>query len=218
MRYLLIFILILTIGIVKGQPLADLKANRSKAERIILNDNDFKAMMLFHETHLTNKEKFKLVVAVQAEAEKYTPPVLYTMSMVLYMSKRYNDACFWFYVAQLRTQYDINRSVDKTVSAADLDGPIGRYINQYAYEHLDSLEMILPEVIDYVNDNDEEYDQRWINVFRPGNGIREEDVDKLSVDKSQWPAIKKGTVDVYYTDFKEFIAKLKQQQHPQQGQ
>ncbi|HEX8020333.1 hypothetical protein, partial [Mucilaginibacter sp.] len=63
-----------------------------------------------------------------------------------------------------------------------------------------------------VTTNDELYDQRWINLLSMKNKIRDEDIDKLSVDKSQWPAIKKETVDGYYADFKEVVNKARQKQ------
>gem|GEM_PF-4763650 len=47
MKYLLLFVLITTTCIVKAQDFAALKAGQSKAEQIILNDEDGKVMMAF---------------------------------------------------------------------------------------------------------------------------------------------------------------------------
>lgn len=211
MKYLLLCIFIATSFIVKAQDLASLKEGQSKAERIILNDRDAKAMMTFYNSG-SKKEKDKLITSIEANANTYIPPVLFTMAMVLMTEEKYSDACFWFYVAQLRSRYDVNRSVDKTVSAADWNGPIGLSINEYAFGHLDTLDKVVPKVIDYVTANNELYDQRWINVLTKRDQIKDDDIDKLSVDKNLWPAIKKATVDSYYADFKEVMIKKRQKQ------
>ena len=85
-------------------------------------------------------------------------------------------------------------------------------INQYAFEHLDTLEKVVPQVVAYVTANDELYDQRWINVLTAHDKVKDEDIDKLSVDKSLWPGIKKETIDSYYADFKEVVNKARQKQ------
>ncbi|WP_431199659.1 hypothetical protein ACQ86K_01410 [Mucilaginibacter sp. P19] len=56
------------------------------------------------------------------------------------------------------------------------------------------------------------YDQRWINVLTARDKVKDEDIDKLSVDKSLWPVIKKETIDSYYADFKEVVNKARQKQ------
>lgn len=211
MKYLLLFVLITTTCIVKAQDFAALKAGQSKAEQIILNDEDGKVMMAFYDPS-ANKTQNKLIASVQANANKHIPPVLFTMAMVLFGQEKYSDACFWFYVAQLRSRYDVNRSVDKTVSAANWNGPIGMSINQYAFEHLDTLEKVVPQVVAYVTANDELYDQRWINVLTAHDKVKDEDIDRLSVDKNLWPGIKKETIDSYYADFKEVVNKARQKQ------
>ncbi|MDB5146344.1 MAG: hypothetical protein JWQ57_364 [Mucilaginibacter sp.] len=211
MKYLFLFIFITTSFIVKAQDLTALKAGQSKAERVILNDEDMKAMMALYDPG-SNKMQKKIIASVQANANKHIPPVLFTIAMVLFEQEKYSDACFWFYVAQLRSRYDVNRSVDKTVSAANWNGPIGMSINEYAFKHLDTLEKVVPKVIAYVTANDELYDQRWINVLSKPGQIKDDDIDKLSVDKNLWPGIKKETIDSYYADFKEIMIEKRQKQ------
>ncbi len=147
MKYFFLLIFITITCIVRGQDLSTLKAGASKAEQVILNDTDFKAMVTFYGSG-SKKTKNKLIADIKANPNIYIPPVLFNMSMFLLIDKKYGEACFWFYAAQLRARYDVNRSVDKTVSAADWNGPIGMAINQYAFEHLDTLEKMIPKVID----------------------------------------------------------------------
>jgi hypothetical protein len=211
MKYLFLFIFITTSFIAEAQDLTALKAGQSKAERVILNDEDIKAMMALYDPG-SNKTQKKIIASVQANANKHIPPVLFTIAMVLFEQEKYSDACFWFYVAQLRSRYDVNRSVDKTVSAANWNGPIGMSINEYAFKHLDTLEKVVPKVIAYVTANDELYDQRWINVLSKPGQIKDDDIDKLSVDKNLWPGIKKETIDSYYSDFKEIMIEKRQKQ------
>jgi len=147
-----------------------------------------------------------LIASVEKDASNYTPPVLYVLSNILFSQKKYNEACFWFYVAQLRARYDVNRCLDKTANADAYNQNFGANINEYAFKHMDSLKVIVQKVVTYVKANDELYDQRWINlsgIDAMKASISDSPIDKqLSVDKNKWPAIKKKTIDDYYDDFK----------------
>ena len=157
-----------------------------------------------------NIARSKLVDSIELNANHFAPPVLYLLSNVLFLQQKYSEAMYWYYVAQLRARYDVNRCTDKTASASDYNEKFGLVINDYAFKHLDSLEKIIPRVIAYVRSSDELYDQRWINL--DGMNAMEESLgDKpvnkpLSVDKRKWAAIKKKTIDSYYSDFKEALA------------
>jgi hypothetical protein len=83
MKYLLLFIFITTTCIVKAQDFAALKAGQSKAERIILNDEDLKTMMAFYDPS-ANKTQNKLITSVQANA-------------IVNISHRYCLLWRWFY-------------------------------------------------------------------------------------------------------------------------
>lgn len=148
-----------------------------------------------------------LIDSVEKNANQYAPPVLYVLSGVLFNQKRYNEACFWFYVAQLRARYDVNRCTDKTANADEYNEGFGPNIKGYAARHLDTLKTIIKKVVDFVGTNEELYDQRWINLTgmdAMGASLGEKPTNKaLSADKSQWPAIKKKTIDTYYSDFKD---------------
>ncbi|HZX59327.1 MAG TPA: ankyrin repeat domain-containing protein [Mucilaginibacter sp.] len=168
--------------------------------------NDIRVISLLLDTNLTHSRS-ALIDSVEKDANKYTPPVLYALSNILFVQKRYNEGCYWFYIAQLRARYDVNRCADKTANASAYNQSFGPVINEYAFKHVDSLKVIMPKVVDFVKTNEELYDQRWINLS--GMGAMTESLGgkptnkELSIARDQWPAIKKKTIDTYYSDFKD---------------
>jgi hypothetical protein len=163
-----------------------------------------------------NSTKSKLIDSIIQLPNNYDPPVLYVLSNVFFTSGKYNDAIFWFYLAQLRARYDVNRCTDKTASAAQYNQTFGPDINQYAFAHLDDLEKIIPKVIEFERSNEEKYDHRWINLTGMGamNSALANKVDEkpLSKAQSEWPAIKKATIDDYEEGFKQALISLKKKQ------
>ena len=170
--------------------------------------NDVKVIQKLFDTtfHSSNSA---LIDSIKQDANKFTPPVLYILSNVLFGQKKYNEACFWFYVAQLRARYDVNRCADKTANASSYNENFGPVINTYAFQHMDSLKMIVQKAVNYVRTNEELYDQRWINLTGMDAmtaSMSDKPADKkLSIDKSKWPSIKKKTIDDYYSDFEEAL-------------
>ncbi len=157
----------------------------------------------------TSSDHSLLIDSVEKDPNKYIPPVLYALSNNLFAQKKYSEACFWFYVAQLRARYDVNRCADKTADASAYNESFGPAINEYASKHLDNLKIIIPKVVDFVRSNEEQYDQRWINLggmdaMKESLGGKSS-IKELSVAKNQWPAIKKKTIDTYYSDFKDSL-------------
>jgi hypothetical protein len=128
---------------------------------------------------------------------------------------RKGEASFWFFFGQLRTRYDFNRCTDKTTSGsvAQVNAMCGPQINQYAFKNLDSLEKTIGRVVDFVRNNKEEYDQRWLNLSGMGafdtTSTPADGQKPLSLPESEWPAIKAKTVDTYYSDFKDALAKMR---------
>jgi hypothetical protein len=112
----------------------------------------------------TNRNRLTLIDSVEDNPNVYTPPVLYVLSAALFLIKKFDDAAFWFYVAQLRARYDVNRCADRTANATQYNQTFGPSINQYALQNLDNLELIVKKVVEFVRVNDEKYDQRWINL------------------------------------------------------
>ncbi|QKJ31010.1 hypothetical protein HQ865_15025 [Mucilaginibacter mali] len=160
-----------------------------------------------------NKQKAKLIDSVESVTNNFTPSVLYILSSVLFSDNQKERGMFWFYVAQLRARYDVNRCADKTASAARYNQMIGPPINKYAFEHLDTLERIIARVIDFVRNNNENYDQRWINMEGMGAFDSAMNPDHknepLSIPKDKWAAIKAKTIEDYSNGFKETLASQK---------
>ncbi len=166
--------------------------------------NDIRIIQLLADTN-ANHSRSALIDSVERNANNYTPPVLYVLSNLLFSQKKYNEACYWFYLAQLRARYDVNRCTDKTANAETYNENFGPVINEYAFHHLDSLKIIVLKVVNFERINEERYDQRWINLTGMDAmtaSLGDKPVDKkLSIDKNQWPVIKKKTIDDYYGEF-----------------
>jgi hypothetical protein len=140
----------------------------------------------------------------------YNPPVLYALSRVLYNQNKKDEAAFWFYVAQLRARYDANLCLDNSAKDAVsiLNNEYGPDINKYAFQNTDSLEKTVIKVVDYVKNNDENYDHRWVNLHGM-DAFLDTKSKKISEPKGKWAAIKKKTIDDYYNGFIEYVKNKK---------
>jgi hypothetical protein len=150
-------------------------------------------------------------LAVSQNPNKYAPPVLYVLAAMLFEDAKHDEAMYWFYLAQLRARYDANRCADVTARQAVtiLNNDFGPPINEYAFKHTDELKVTIAKVVKFVQDNEELYDNRWINLHGMGAmsaslNSNTKKVD-LSLPEKDWPKIKKETVDRYYSDFKKYV-------------
>ncbi|HTE01889.1 MAG TPA: ankyrin repeat domain-containing protein [Mucilaginibacter sp.] len=207
MRILLLLSLLLIGSIAFSQNVTNHQVEPKGIYKEINLSNDIRVIQLLLDTNAHSNSL--LIDSVERDANNYTPPVLYVLSNTLFYQKKYNDACYWFYVAQLRARYDINRCTDKTANASSYNTNFGPIINEYAFHHLDTLRKIVRKVVDFVRTNEELYDQQWINLTGMDAmtaSMSDKQVNnKLSIDKSQWPAIKQKTIDDYYSDFKDAL-------------
>ncbi len=160
-------------------------------------------------TEKTYAENGALIDTILNHPNDYNPKVLFVLSNVLFNADRKDDASFWFYVAQLRTRYDFNRCTDQSCQGvmADLTATYGPDIDQYAIFKTDFLEKTINSVVDFVKNNNENYDQRWINleglaVTSPDN---KDKVAEMSKPQQDWSEIKTQTISDYANDFKEVV-------------
>ena len=171
----------------------------------IKTENDLRVCNLLADIAFMGKDK--LIDSIEQNPNIYTPPVLYFLSNTLFSLKKYNDAEYWFYIAQLRARYDVNRCTDKTATAAQYNTTFGPQINEYAIKNIEVLEQIVKKVVAFVKTNEEQYDPRWINLTGMGAFLGDKTKNEpLSLDKNQWPAIKAKTIDDYYTGFIKLVA------------
>ena len=210
-KTIVILLIILPVLIAKAQTVTNHTVEPKGVYREIDTKNDTRLMSLL--LGPKNSDQSKLIGSIIQSPNTYDPPVLYALSKALFTSGKYNDAIFWFYLAQLRARYDVNRCADKTASAAQYNQTFGPDINQYAFAHLSDLEKAISRVIAFERSNEEKYDQRWINLTGM-DAMNASLADKagnktLSKPKTEWPAIKKKTVDDYESDFKEAMSSLK---------
>lgn len=140
----------------------------------------------------------------------YSPPVLYSLSNYLFGKGEKYKAAFWFYTGQLRARYDANRCVDKTAGQAVtiLNENFGYQINEYGFADLNNLEKIVSEVVEFVKNNEELYDNQWINLHGMGAFLNEGKA--LSKPKSEWQTIKAQTIEDYHSGFKKALKSMKE--------
>ncbi|GAB3932485.1 hypothetical protein GCM10028827_30670 [Mucilaginibacter myungsuensis] len=162
---------------------------------------------------LASKDSKEVAAAkklVLADPNAHIPPVLYALSNTLYLEKKFDDAAFWFYVAQLRARYDVNRCADRTATSLQYNQAYGAQINKYATKDIPKLRKTVARVIQFVKTNNEQYDQRWINLtgmdaMQQSLGDKAKPAE-LSVPKKQWPAIKTRTIKEYLDGFNQATA------------
>jgi hypothetical protein len=166
--------------------------------------------------HDTNQEEKKQIVdSILQQPNRYNPPVLYALSRELFQQGRKDEAIYWFYLGQLRARYDANRCVDISArqGVAVLNGVYGPDINKYAFENVELLKTTVERVLAFVRANEEEYDQRWINLHGMGAVIASmgdtTQVPQLSEPRERWREIKVKTLDDYSTGFQEALEMLK---------
>ena len=143
----------------------------------------------------------------------YNPPVIYALSRELYNQNKKDDAAYWFYLAQLRARYDANLCMDSSAKQAVsiLNNEYGPKINKYAFKDISKLENTVSNVVNFVRNNEELYDHRWINLYGINAILSGLDDDnkkqELSQPNEKWAVIKEKTIDDYYADFLEYIKK-----------
>ena len=175
-----------------------------------------KAIEKIQEKNKKNKKKKKLIIDnIRENPNDFNPPVLYALSRELFEQENKDEACYWFYLAQLRGRYDANLCMDNSAKQASMILTIeyGQDINKYALQDIDELEKTIAKVVNYVRENEENYDHRWINLHgmwavQAGLSDKEENRE-LSKPKEEWEAIKKKTVDNYYNSFMEYAKSQK---------
>lgn len=167
-----------------------------------------KVMEIFNGSDKALKDK--TVDAVLSSPNDYNPPVLYALSKELFERGRKREAAYWFYVGQLRARYDANLCLDNTAKQAVsiLNGTYGPDINKFAFGNIDSLELTVNKVVDFVRTNTENYDHRWINLHGM-DAFQNEKGKELSQPKDKWPEIKTKTIDDYYKGFIEYVKSKK---------
>jgi hypothetical protein len=177
--------------------------------------NTTRVIQLLVDTKTNISGKAKLIDSIEQNPNSYNPPVLFVLSYELYHFGNKINGMFWFYLAQLRARYDVNRCADKTANASDYDLTFGPPINAFSSAHLDTLTQVIVKVIAFEKSNEENYDQRWINLTgmdAMSAGLGEKlDKKQLSLPKSEWPEIKKKTIEDYSNGFQNFILSRKKQ-------
>ena len=175
--------------------------------------NTIRIVKLLVDTSTNFAAKNKLIDSIEQNPNNYIPPVLYVLSYEVFNSGNKMDGSFWFYLAQLRARYDVNRCADKTANASEYNSTFGPAINKYALIRLDTLQQVITKVVAFERSNQENYDQRWINLTgmnAMSEGLSKKSDNKpLSLPKNEWAEIRKKTIDDYYNDFENYVMSKK---------
>ena len=172
-----------------------------------------KVIEIFNGENKTLKQQ--TVDVIVKNPNNYNPPVIYALSKELYDNNQKDEATFWFYVAQLRARYDANLCLDNSAKqgVSILNNAYGPNINKYAFQNIEYLEKTVKKVVDFVKENNENYDHRWLNLHGMDAVLASMDgktkKKELSKPKSEWPTIKQKTIDDYYNGFSEYLKSMK---------
>lgn len=182
----------------------------------IANANELSRLALAGLKSPYKENRWKAIATVEKEPDKYTPPVFYYMSKVLFDDGDKDKAAFWFYAGQLRGRYDANRCADQSARAAIsvLNQNFGKPINQYMFAHIDQLQTLIPKVMKWDDATGHNYDCRWINLHGMGAMIGEDEEGRLTLPESQWGTILSDTRSDYLKGFNEAIAEFKKIEQP----
>lgn len=166
----------------------------------------------------TADEKQSTIARIKANPENYAPPVFYVLSNVLFANAEKDEGAFWFYAGQLRARVDANICADSSARQAvgGLNRNFGAPINQYTFQDIPKLEMLVPKVVEWERQTRYNYDRRWVNLHGMGAmmsslGAQNKDTSQatLSYPKDQWNDISEKTRTDYLSDFKEAVAQMK---------
>lgn len=155
---------------------------------------------------LTSGSRYQQDTVIQQvtnNPNRYTPPVLFSLSDELYSRNRKKESYYWYYLAVLRTSYDVNRSNDSNAFKVydKLTDKYSKKIAISANKNPDSLRTIIERVVRYENSNQENYDPRWINFYGKDSAT----IDSLTYDTSvelsksfsEWADIKIRTLGMF---------------------
>lgn len=119
-------------------------------------------------TDLLEKEvDQELTDSVLAHPDDQIPPVLFALSNALFQQDKKEEALFWFYVAQFRASFDINIGSESMKPYREeivslYQSEFTPLLFPYIQRNKELVGDILPEVLRYVEENEENYDHGWI--------------------------------------------------------
>lgn len=164
----------------------------------------------------SRKKRVAAVDSVEAQPDRYAPPVLYALSKVLFDNGEKDKAAFWYYAGQLRGRFDANRCADISARSAIevLNRQYGPRINQYAIKDPDKLEQLVLRVAEWDRETPHAYDHRWINLH--GLNAMGFDADAqsapLSLPEEDWSGIAEQTRTEYLKGFYAVLPSIRAQQ------
>ena len=146
-----------------------------------------------------------LIEHIRTHPEKYTPAVLYVLSAQLFDAGRRTEGMYWYYGAQLRTRYDVNRCLDETARATlkALNQAYGKEIEQYAQNNVATFRQIIAEAVRFEHNTAHRYDHRWINlhgmrvaraVVAAQSGLSLNEPLAMTRPEEEWESIRRHTV------------------------
>lgn len=154
-----------------------------------------------------------LIQEIKSHPGRYTPAVLYVLAQQVFATGNRGEAMYWYYSAQLRTRYDVNRCLDNTAGAVlrALNQAYGGPIEQYARQNIPTFRQIVAEAVRFENNTAHRYDPRWINlhgmrvaraVTAAQQGMSLNEPVAMTRPEEQWEAIHRQTIE----DFKKDVA------------
>ncbi len=143
----------------------------------------------------------------------YYPTVLFTMSDVMYQMNMKNEASSWYYLAILRTQYDVNRSTDTNAHLIyeKLTSKYGKQVRIYSGKNLHLLKNTISSMLEYERNHEEDYDPRWINFYGKDSATIDSLTYNVQLSKSpsEWKDIKDRTLGKFNAKFDTLFSGLK---------
>lgn len=149
------------------------------------------------------EETLTRMLEIEEAPNQFIPPVLYAYSNALFWQDRKKEALFWYYVAQLRTNLDVNLGKENLQDyrervAGLYQDKFSPLMRNYARQNISMLEEITEEVVKFMEENEEAYDHGWIYYDGSGAFYDPEEIEKLFKNPQEFNAVKKQIIQEFY--------------------
>lgn len=153
------------------------------------------------------EEKERSIKFVLQSPTKFSPGVLFGLSVALFERGDKDNAMFWFLLADVRARYDAQRCADDSArsGASALRTQFGEVLYPYMRQNPAELEATIPKVLAWDASHGYDYDHRWINL----HGLKvlaaesnAKNQPELSLPKSEWTGIRNKVRSNFEEEYK----------------
>lgn len=158
----------------------------------------------------SEKQKKRLRTKIEKHPSHYAPALFFHFAKYLFEQGEEDEALFWSFAGQLRTQYDIARCTDKSVedSVQVLNRNLPQLLRLLPFEDIDNTKEVLETVVNWDSSTDYDYDCRWIALhgIKSHLPVAADGSDKpLSISEDRWEEVAEENRTKFYDEYVEAL-------------